>query len=82
MCLGSGRDRFGNLSRHLFYFPNDTLSFRRSERDDGPNELKKRGHAQSRVSGAVDHIKPKTSYRVEFETDKLVIRAVDAIKRM
>ncbi len=29
-----------------------------------------------------DRIKPKTTYRVEFETDKLVERAVDAVKRM
>ena len=29
-----------------------------------------------------DRIKPKTTYRVEFETDELVRRAVDAIKRM
>ncbi len=29
-----------------------------------------------------DRIKPKTTYRVEFETDTLVVRAVDAIKRM
>jgi type III restriction enzyme len=27
-------------------------------------------------------IKPKTTYRVEFETDKLVARAVDAIRAM
>jgi len=30
----------------------------------------------------VEHIKPKTTYRVEFETEKLVGRAVDAIRGM
>ncbi len=30
----------------------------------------------------MDKIKPKTTYRVEFETDVLVVRAVAALKKM
>ena len=54
----------------------------RRERDDGPNRLKKEVVLSPEFEALWNHIKPKTTYRVEFETDKLVERAVDAIKRM
>jgi type III restriction enzyme len=54
----------------------------RRERDDGPNKLKKEVTLSPEFQALWDHVKPRTTYRVEFETDKLVARAVDAIKRM
>lgn len=54
----------------------------RRERDDGPNRLKKEVTLSPEFVALWNHIKPKTTYRVEFETDKLVERAVDAVKRM
>lgn len=54
----------------------------RRERDDGPNRLKKEVTLSPEFVALWDRIKPKTTYRVEFETDKLVERAVDAVKRM
>jgi type III restriction enzyme len=54
----------------------------RRERDDGPNRLKKEVVLSPEFLALWNRIKPKTTYRVEFETDKLVERAVDAIKRM
>lgn len=54
----------------------------RRERDDGPNRLKKQITLSPEFMALWDRIKPKTTYRVEFETNKLVDLAVDAIKRM
>ncbi len=54
----------------------------RRERDDGPNRLKKEVTLSLEFIALWDRIKPKTTYRVEFETDKLVQKAVDAVKRM
>lgn len=54
----------------------------RRERDDGPNKLKKEVTLSAEFQALWDHIKPKTTYRVEFETDKMVAQAVAAIKRM
>jgi type III restriction enzyme len=54
----------------------------RRERDDGPNRLKKEVTLSPEFMALWNRIKPRTTYRVEFETDKLVERAVDAIKRM
>jgi len=54
----------------------------RRERDDGPNRLKKQVTLSPEFVALWDRIKPKTTYRVEFATDKLVEHAVDAIKRM
>jgi type III restriction enzyme len=54
----------------------------RRERDDGPNRLKKEVVLSPEFSELWDRIKPKTTFRVEFETDVLVKRAVDEIKRM
>jgi type III restriction enzyme len=52
------------------------------ERDDGPNRLKKDVTLSPEFRALWDRIKPKTTYRVEFTTDDLVRRAVDALKRM
>ncbi|KKM11691.1 type III restriction protein res subunit [Clostridiales bacterium PH28_bin88] len=54
----------------------------RRERDDGPNRLKKEVTLSPEFQALWERIKPKTTYRVEFETETLVRRAVDAIKRM
>ncbi|MCP9471889.1 MAG: DEAD/DEAH box helicase family protein [Nitrospira sp.] len=54
----------------------------RRDRDDGPNRLKKDVTLSQEFQALWDRIKPKTTYRVEFETDELVRRAVAAIKRM
>ncbi len=54
----------------------------RRERDDGPNRLKKNVTLSPEFRALWDRIKPKTTYRVEFATDDLVRRAVDALKRM
>ena len=54
----------------------------RKEKEEGVNRLKKEVTLSPEFTALWDHIKPKTTYRVEFETDVLVRRAVDAIKRM
>ncbi|MFZ1934468.1 MAG: DEAD/DEAH box helicase family protein [Thermoguttaceae bacterium] len=54
----------------------------RKDKDEGPNRLKKEVTLSPEFTALWDRIKPKTTYRVEFETDVLVHRAVDAIKRM
>jgi len=54
----------------------------RRERDERPNRLKKEVTLSPEFQALWNHIKPKTTYRVEFATDKLVDRAVDAIKQM
>lgn len=54
----------------------------RRERDERPNRLKKEVTFSPEFKELWDRIKPKTTYRVEFTTDKLIDHAVDAIKRM
>ena len=54
----------------------------RREKDDGPNRLKKEVVLSPEFEALWNHIKPKTTYRVEFETEKLIERSVDAVKRM
>jgi len=54
----------------------------RKDKDEGVNRLKKEVTLSPEFQALWDRIKPKTTYRVEFETDVLVRRAVDAIKRM
>ncbi|MGH8593586.1 MAG: DEAD/DEAH box helicase family protein [Gammaproteobacteria bacterium] len=54
----------------------------RRERDDRPNKLKKEVILSPEFVALWDRIKPKTTYRVEFETEKLIERAVDGIRRM
>lgn len=52
------------------------------DRDCRPNNLKKEVTLSPEFIALWERIKPKTTYRVEFETDKLVTSAVDALKRM
>lgn len=52
------------------------------DRDNGPNRLKKEVALSPEFIALWEKIKPKTTYRVEFETDMLVTNAVDALKRM
>jgi type III restriction enzyme len=54
----------------------------RKDKDEGPNRLRKEMHLSPEFKALWDRIKPRTTYRVEFETDKLVDRSVDALKRM
>lgn len=54
----------------------------RRERDDGQNKLNKEVYFSPEFSALWERIKPRTTFRVEFETDTLVRRAVDAIKEM
>jgi len=55
----------------------------RKEKDEGVNRLKKQVTDQSPEFKALwDRIKPRTTYRVEFETDKLVEQAMEAVKKM
>ena len=54
----------------------------RKDQDEGPNRLRKEVQLSPEFKELWDRIKPRTTYRVEFETDVLVRRAVDAIKRM
>jgi len=54
----------------------------RKDRDEGPNRLRKKVQLSLEFEALWNRIKPKTTYRVEFETDDLVRRAVDALQRM
>ena len=54
----------------------------RRERDEGVNRLKKEVQLSPEFVALWDHIKPKTTYRVEFETDTLVQRAFAGLQRM
>jgi type III restriction enzyme len=52
------------------------------DRDEGPNRLRKDVQLSPEFQALWERIKPKTTYRVEFETDELVTRAVAALRRM
>jgi len=54
----------------------------RRDRDQGANRLRKEVVLSPEFQALWERIKPKTTYRVEFETDVLVVRAVDAVQRM
>ncbi|MGV8073430.1 MAG: DEAD/DEAH box helicase family protein [Syntrophobacteraceae bacterium] len=54
----------------------------RRDRDEGPNRLRKKIQLSPEFEALWKRINPKTTYRVEFETEDLVRRAVDALKRM
>jgi type III restriction enzyme len=54
----------------------------RQDKDEGVNRLKKEVLLNPDFQALWDRIKPKTQYRVEFDTDELVRRAVAAIKKM
>jgi type III restriction enzyme len=49
---------------------------------EGENRLRKQVLLSPEFEALWARIKPRTTYRVEFETDVLVQRAVDAVKRM
>jgi type III restriction enzyme len=52
------------------------------DRDEGTNRLKKEVTLSPEFQALWERIKPKTTYRVEFDTDVLVQRAVNELKRM
>lgn len=52
------------------------------ERDEAVNRLRKEVTLSPEFKALWERIKPRTTYRVEFETDTLVTRAVAAIKLM
>ena len=52
------------------------------ERDEGVNRLRKEVQLSPEFEALWNRIKPRTTYRVEFTTDELVVSAVRAIKRM
>lgn len=54
----------------------------RREKQEGPNRFKKAIEASPEFLELWNKIKPKTTYRVEFSTDELVISAVRTIKAM
>ena len=54
----------------------------RRERDDGPNRFRKEVALTAEFLELWSLIKSKTTYRVEFETPKLVVRAAESIRRM
>ncbi len=54
----------------------------RKERDEGYNRLRKNVQLSPEFKELWDKIKPKTTYRVEFETNRLIRHAVEAIKNM
>ncbi len=54
----------------------------RKDQNEGPNRLKKEVQLSPEFEALWNRIKPKTNYRVEFETDVLVRRAVEAVRRM
>jgi len=54
----------------------------RRERDEGQNRLRKEVIASPEFLALWEKIKPRTTYRVEFDTDVLVSRAVQALRKM
>ncbi|HZT71435.1 MAG TPA: DEAD/DEAH box helicase family protein [Terriglobia bacterium] len=54
----------------------------RKDQDEGPNRLRKEVQLSPDFKALWERINPKTSYRVEFETEVLVRRAVEGLKRM
>src|SRR5690606_5489328 len=54
----------------------------RRQRDERPNRLNKEVYLSPEFRELWDRIKPRTTYRVEFETDQLVNLALAGIRRM
>ncbi len=54
----------------------------RKDRDEGPNRLRKKVQLGPEFQALWERIKPKTTFRVEFQTDELIQRAVTAINHM
>lgn len=54
----------------------------RREKDEGKNHLRKQVELSPEFLALWERIKPRTTYRVEFESEVLIRRAIDAIKHM
>jgi type III restriction enzyme len=54
----------------------------RRERDERANKLNKEVYLSPEFKELWDRVKPRTTYRVEFDSDELVALAVTGIKRM
>jgi type III restriction enzyme len=54
----------------------------RREKQEGPNHFKKAIEASPEFIELWNRIKPRTTYRVEFDTNELILKAVSAIKNM
>jgi type III restriction enzyme len=54
----------------------------RDNRKEGPNRLKKAVQLSPEFEALWERIKPRTTYQVEFTTDDLVHRAVQALRKM
>jgi type III restriction enzyme len=54
----------------------------RKDRDEGANRLRKDVQLSLEFQALWERIKPKTTYRVEFETNELVTRAVAVVRQM
>ncbi len=54
----------------------------RREKEEGPNRLRKEVQLSPEFEALWNRIKPKTTYRVEFETDHLIRRAADSVRHM
>ncbi len=54
----------------------------RKEKDERPNHLKKEVTLSPEFQELWKRINPRTTYRVEFETEALIQKATDALKRM
>ena len=54
----------------------------RKEKDEGSNHLRKQIELSPEFQTLWERIKPKTTYRVEFQTEDLVRQAVNVLKRM
>ena len=54
----------------------------RNERDEGTNHLRKQVELSPEFKALWERIKARTTYRVEFQTDELVLNAVREIKQM
>jgi type III restriction enzyme len=54
----------------------------RREKQEGPNRFKKAVEVSPEFIELWNKIKPRTTYRVEYNTDELIVKAVSAIKNM
>jgi type III restriction enzyme len=54
----------------------------RDNRQEGPNKIKKAVQLSPDFEALWERIKPRTTYQVEFTTDDLVHRAVQALRKM
>lgn len=54
----------------------------RREKDERVNRFKKEVALSPEFQSLWDQIKPRTTYRVEFKTDELLTKAVDAVDKM